>query len=60
MVQCFSLTINQRTVLFSLAFQRSEPGNCFDLLQEQEAAAFSSHFLRARTRSAKQMTYSTE
>jgi hypothetical protein len=23
-VQCFSLTTNQRTVLFSLAFQRSE------------------------------------
>ena len=26
MVQCFSLTTNQRTILFSLAFQRNEHG----------------------------------
>ena len=27
MVQCFSLTTNQRTILFSLTFQRSEQGH---------------------------------
>ena len=29
MVQCFSLTINQQTILFSLAFQPNEHGLCF-------------------------------